>query len=84
MGYYARDCWNPTRRIKENVNLVVENEKEVILLLVHDEWIQAKENMWYLDNGVNNHMCEDKDKFIELHESIKGNVTFTYHSKVSI
>jgi hypothetical protein len=37
MGYYARDYWNPTRRVKKNVNLVVEKEKEVILLLVHDE-----------------------------------------------
>jgi hypothetical protein len=46
--------------------------------------MQAKENMWYLDNGANNHMYIDRDKFIELDESIKGNVTFTYHSKVSI
>jgi hypothetical protein len=29
-------------------------------------------------------MCGDRDKFIELDESIKGNVTFTDHSKVSI
>jgi hypothetical protein len=27
MDYYARDCWNPTRRIVENVNLVVKDEK---------------------------------------------------------
>jgi hypothetical protein len=37
MGYYASDYWNPTRRVKKNVNLVVEKEKEVTLLLVHDE-----------------------------------------------
>jgi len=33
---------------------------------------------------ANNHMCGDRYKFIELDESIKGNVTFTNHSKVSI
>jgi hypothetical protein len=27
-------------------------------------------------------MCGDKDKFIELDELIKGNVTFVDHSKV--
>jgi len=46
--------------------------------------MQDKENMWYLDNEANNHICEDKDKFIELDEVIRGNVTFTNHSKVVI
>ena len=46
--------------------------------------MQAKENMWYLDNSAKNHICEDKDMCIELDESIKGNVIFADHSKVSI
>jgi hypothetical protein len=29
-------------------------------------------------------MCGDKDKFMELDEAIKGNVTFVNHSKVAI
>jgi len=40
--------------------------------------------MWYLDNGVSNHIYRDKEKFMELDESIKGNVTFINHSKVFI
>jgi hypothetical protein len=39
--------------------------------------------MWYLGNEANNHICGD-DKFMELDELIKGNVTFVYHSKVFI
>ena len=46
--------------------------------------MQDKKNIWYLDNGASNHICEDKDKFIEFYEAIKGNVTFAGHSKVSI
>jgi len=38
----------------------------------------------YQDNGANNYMCRDKDMFIEFDESIKGNVTYVDHSKVSI
>jgi hypothetical protein len=46
--------------------------------------MQDKENMWYLDNEASNHICGDKNKFIKLDEAIRGNVTFTNHSKVSI
>jgi hypothetical protein len=63
---------------------MIEEKKEATLLLVHNERIQDKENMWYLDNGDSNHICRDKDKFMELDESIRGNVTFADHSKVAI
>jgi len=74
------ESWN----IEKNINLVVKENQEATILLVHDEWMKTKENMWYLENGASNHMCGDKDKFVELDESIKGNVTFANYSKVSI
>jgi hypothetical protein len=46
--------------------------------------MQDKKNRWYLENGASNHMCEDKNKFIELDEVITDNVTFADHSKVVI
>ena len=45
--------------------------------------MKTKENVWYLGNEANNHICGD-DKFIELDELIKGNVIFVDHSKVFI
>jgi hypothetical protein len=63
---------------------VIEEENDATLLLVHDERMQNKENIWYLDNGANNHMCGDKNKFIELDKEIRGNDTFAGHLKVAI
>jgi len=63
---------------------MIEEEKEITLLLVHNERMQNKENVWYLDNRANNHMRGDKNKFMKLYEAIRGNVTFADHSKVVI
>ena len=68
MAYAAWDCWNSTRKIGENVNLIIKDKKEATLLLVHDERMHVKENMWYLNNDTNYHMCRDRGKFIELDE----------------
>lgn len=40
--------------------------------------------MLYLGNGANNHICGDKDMYMELDESIKCNVIFINHLKVFI
>jgi hypothetical protein len=63
---------------------MIEEKNEATLLLVYNEKMQDKENMWYLDNGASNHMCEDKDKFMELDEITRSNVIFVDHSKVAI
>jgi len=59
ISHYDRDCWSPTERVDKNANLVIEEKKEAILLLVHDMRIQDKEKIWLLDNEANNHMCGD-------------------------
>jgi hypothetical protein len=84
VGHYVKDCYISTKKVENNVNLVIEKAKEVTLLLVHNERMQDKENMWYIYNKANNHMCADRDKFMELDEAIRGHVTFADHSKVVI
>ena len=67
--HYNRDCCNTTKKVGENANLMIEKNK-IILRLLHNKGIQDKRNMWYLNNGPNNHMYGYKDKIIELDETI--------------
>lgn len=39
---------------------------------------------WYLDTSASNHMCGDRSIFVELDETISGNVTFGDESKISL
>jgi hypothetical protein len=41
-SHYIRDCWSPTKRVEENANLMIEEEKEATLLL---ENIRQREHM---------------------------------------
>jgi hypothetical protein len=42
IDHYAKDYWNLTIRVEENVNLIVEGEKKATLLLIHNDQMQAK------------------------------------------
>ena len=43
-----------------------------------------QQDVWYLDTGCSNHMCDKKELFSQLDESIQGDVNFGNKSKVSI
>ena len=53
-------------------------------MLAYNGEERGEKNSWYLDNVTSNHMCGDKDKFVELDESVSGNVTFGDLSKIPI
>ncbi|PON51061.1 hypothetical protein PanWU01x14_219190 [Parasponia andersonii] len=55
-----------------------------MLLLACKETNNCQENIWYLDSGANNCMCGKRDVFIELDESMTGNVSFRDNSKATI
>ncbi|KAL0452007.1 UNVERIFIED_CONTAM: hypothetical protein Slati_1178800 [Sesamum latifolium] len=47
-------------------------------------WRGEKDRRWYLDSGASSHICGKKDLFVDLNESIDGNITFGDSSKVQV
>lgn len=45
---------------------------------------EIEENIWYLDNGANNHMTGRREKFEKLDRTVKGEVKFGEGSLVKI
>lgn len=58
------------------------NEKKVIPN--NYESNLGEDNIWYLDNGVNNHMIEDRRYFAKINKSITRKVKFGDDSRIDI
>ncbi|CAL1382291.1 unnamed protein product [Linum trigynum] len=83
-GHYASECWSPPKEVEETANNVQEEEVKGTLMLSHQGDEKPKDNMWYMDNAASNHMCGKRNMFVDMDESVKGNVVFGDSSKVPI
>ena len=82
-GHYSRKCRAPNNRIKEKTNYTEQKTEECeTLLLAQNSDDKGIENTWYVDTGTSNHMCGKISMFVELNESVCGNVLFGDNSKI--
>ncbi|KAK1381863.1 hypothetical protein POM88_019598 [Heracleum sosnowskyi] len=62
-------------KLTPELHLMLLNEKQVVhALLPRNEEKVSDSNVWYLDNGANNHMTGFRTKFTNLDESVRGQV----------
>ena len=69
--HYAKECRTPIR-VKEKTNYAEQKTEERGTLRNTDD--RGQENTWYLDTGTSNHMCGERSMFVELNESLSGNI----------
>jgi len=84
-GHYASECRFSKNRVEEKTNYVEENDEKferVLLARRSNEGIH--ESSWCLDTDANNHMCGKRSMFVELDESVRGNVSFVDDSKIPV
>ncbi|XP_047953734.1 uncharacterized protein LOC125199931 [Salvia hispanica] len=84
-GHYASECRDTKSKVEEKANYVENtNEENGCVLLAYKGDAGRKDDMWYLDTGASNHMCGNRSMFVELDESVSGNVSFGDESKIPV
>ncbi|XP_050938800.1 uncharacterized protein LOC127148648 [Cucumis melo] len=82
-GHYSWECRN---RVEENANYAEKDEEssDSSLFLACKGAETCENSAWYLDSGASNHMCGSKSMFVELDESVGGDIVFGDATKIPV
>ena len=83
-GHYKSECWTKLQNEQDEQANVVKVKHNLVLACNVATSNVDRQDDWYLDTGCSNHMCDKKELFSQLDESIQGDVNFGNKSKVSI
>ena len=98
IGHFASYCPDRLLKLQEVLETKDDDTREAEELMVHEvvylneknvnpqefETSLDKDNIWYLDNGANNHMTGNRTYFQSLNEAITGKVRFGDDSRIDI
>ncbi|TYK12007.1 copia protein [Cucumis melo var. makuwa] len=72
--------------VEENANYAEKDEEsgDSSLFLACKGAETCENSAWYLDSGASNHMCGSKSMFVELDESVGGDIVFGDATKIPV
>ncbi|XP_056695690.1 uncharacterized protein [Spinacia oleracea] len=97
-SHYASNCPDRLLKLQEAVEKKDDDTQEADGLMMHEVvYLNEKKvqpskfegeldtkNVWYLDNGASNHMCGNREFFLDLDETVTGKVRFGDDSRIDI
>ncbi|XP_074369165.1 uncharacterized protein LOC141710495 [Apium graveolens] len=84
-GYFSYEC--RASKMEEMSHFTAAKEDKDVgtaMFLTYKGDEENKKNVWYLNSGASNHMTGHKELFMEIDDTISGEVTFGDSSKIPV